>query len=205
MMPFNVFQQVCEKHCAMHQFSRKKTHFKGICAVLSRIWKQHNSLVFDANFLGQKCCRCYIFSRFATMHGDDNDDRARPQDLVVPGGALIQLQFPKEPPSHQIQSRKEVMWKTYGCLFRWNSIPIHQHMHCLEYIKLTQNYQNTYMIYQTRFCRDLACPLITFWPSFGAINNQNWTFVCMFAFAKTKNPNVFFYRSWGIGAEGPCL
>ena len=42
-------------------------------------------------------------------HGDDHEDRAPPGDLVVPGGALIQLQFPKEPPSHQIQSRKEVM------------------------------------------------------------------------------------------------
>ena len=41
-------------------------------------------------------------------HGDNREERAPPGDLVVPGGALIQLQFPKEPPSHQIQSGKEI-------------------------------------------------------------------------------------------------
>ena len=35
-------------------------NFKGIYAVLSRIWKCRKSRVFGANFPGQKCCRCYI-------------------------------------------------------------------------------------------------------------------------------------------------
>ena len=39
------------------------------------------------------------------IHGDDHDVRSSLWGPgAVPGGALIQMQFPKEPPSHQIQS-----------------------------------------------------------------------------------------------------